>query len=329
MPFDPDVAAYLSGKRIMPDVSVLLTGLLVSDSDSAVLLAHARRATVLLSDHTEETALHILRTRASQLLGAFGNARVQLATLTTVERIQSGDPATLPPWAKSSLDPKDDQQVLADAITGKADVLFVQDAAFFGGPVPGLIIQTPSDPMSPIRMLTSVGGSVNPEAWTVLALFIPNWESKSLAGSNMQFYIFEIAGHIACYYEAAEEAFKLRWRTQNGAADTLTIPMRIDFRSSHFVGVSVGPTDIFWFVDGETRGRRERLGPPPLGTRFAPGNSAAGQYQINGGIRVLLAPKTYTETVIRKHWRARTVRLTDREIELHDMVGPLLRGSQD
>jgi predicted nucleic acid-binding protein len=325
MPFDPDVAAYLSGKRIMPDVSVLLTGLIVNDSDSAALFAHAGAATLLLSDHTEETALHILRTRSPKHLGAFGVARVRLATRTTVERIGPGDPATLPSWATSALDPKDDQQVLADAVAGKADILFVQDAAFFGGPVPGLIIQTPSDPMSPLRMLAPLNRGVHPEVWTVLALFIPNWESKSLAGYDLQFYIFEIADHIACYYDAGEGAFKLKWRTQSGTRDTLTIPIPIDFQSSHFVAVAVGPTDVFWFVDGETRGRRVRLGPAPAGTRFAPGNSAAGQYQINGVIRVAVVPKTLTETVIRKHWRAHTVRLTDREIELHDLVGPLLR----
>jgi len=32
-----DLLSHLAGKRIMPDVSVLLTGLLVEDSDSAEL----------------------------------------------------------------------------------------------------------------------------------------------------------------------------------------------------------------------------------------------------------------------------------------------------
>src|SRR5438477_9158972 len=123
---DDELASYLTGRRIMPDVSVLLTALVVDDSDSAALFSHARRSKIVLSDHIEDTALHILRTRAPQHLGTYGQGRVRLATEITLERVERGDPAIIPPWAKSSLD-WEDQQVLADAIAGKVDVLFTQD----------------------------------------------------------------------------------------------------------------------------------------------------------------------------------------------------------
>src|SRR2546422_7111838 len=94
-----DLLSHLAGKRIMPDVSVLLTGILVEDSDSAELLAHARRATILLSRHIEETAINVLRRRAPQHLGSFGDGLVRLAKATSITRVESGDPHQVPLWA--------------------------------------------------------------------------------------------------------------------------------------------------------------------------------------------------------------------------------------
>lgn len=322
--FSSDLVSHLTGKRIMLDVSVLLSGLLVDESDSAALLARARGATVLLSEHLEETAVHVLRSRAPHLLGAFGEGRIRLATGTRVERVARGDPLRLPAWAAAALD-WEDQQVLADAVAGRADILFVQDSAFFAGPLSGLGVQTPGALIWPLRMLDPSNVQPTPEAWTFLGLFIPNWASSALAASNMQFYVFEIANHIACYYDAGESAFKLRWRTQSGARDTLTIQQSVEFHSFNFVAVAVGPTELFWFVSGETGGRRVRLGPAPAGTTFHPFVSAASQHQINGGVHFRVVPRSLPEGLIRRHWRARTVRLTDQELELHDMLGPLLR----
>ena len=56
--------------------------------------------------------------------------------------------------------------------------------------------------------------------------------------------------------------------------------------------------------------------------------SAASEHQISGGVHFRVVPKTLPEGLIRKHWRARTVRLSDREVELHNMIGPLLRTRQ-
>jgi hypothetical protein len=322
--FSSDLASRLASKRIMLDVSVLLSGLLVDDSDSAALLAHARGATVLLSDHLEETALHVLRSRAPHLLGAFGEGRIRLATGTSVERVARGDPLQLPPWAASALD-WEDQQVLADGVAARADILFVQDSAFFAGPLSGLGVQTPGALIWPLRMLDPSNVQPTPETWTFLGLFIPNWGSSALAGSGMQFYVFEVANHIACYYDAGESAFKLRWRTQSGARDTLTVPQPVEFHRVNFVAVAVGPTELVWFVNGETRGRRVLLGPAPAGTTFHPFMSAASQHQINGGVHFRVVSRILPEGLIRKHWRARTVRLTDQELQLHDMLGPILR----
>jgi hypothetical protein len=321
--FDDDLISHLAGKRLMMDVSVLLTGLLVEDSDSAALLAHVRFATVLLPRHIEETAVGVLRAGAPQHLGSFGEGLVRLAGRTTLVRTASGDPHQLPAWA-SRLDPED-QQVLADAIVGRADILFVQDSAFFGDTIPGLGVQTPSALVWPLHMLELSNVQTTPEAWTFLGLFIPHWGSSGLGGSNAKFYIFEVARHIACYYEAAETAFKLRWSTQSGARDTLTIPQPIEPQSFNFVAVAVSPAEVFWFVNGETRGKRVQLGAAPANTSFHPFMSAASEYQISGGVHFRVVPRTLSEGLIRKHWRARTVRLSDREPELHAMIGPLLR----
>ena len=53
--------------------------------------------------------------------------------------------------------------------------------------------------------------------------------------------------------------------------------------------------------------------------------SAGSLHQVFGVVHFRVVPKTLSEGLIRKHWHARTVRLTDREVELHDMIGPLLR----
>ena len=53
--------------------------------------------------------------------------------------------------------------------------------------------------------------------------------------------------------------------------------------------------------------------------------SATSEHQISGGVHFRVVPQTLREGLIRKHWRARTVRLSDREVELHNMIGPLLR----
>jgi hypothetical protein len=319
--FSEDLASHLTGKRLMPDVSVLLTAVLVEDSDSAALLAHARRATVLLSRHIEEAALNILRGHAPQHLGTFGDGLLRLATTTALTRIESGDPSRLPAWG-AALEPED-QQVLADAIAGGADFLFVQDSAFFADTVAGLAVQTLSDLTWPLRMLDPANVQTTPEPWTFLGVFIPHWGSAALGGSNAQFYIFEVAGHIAWVYEANGNAFKLRWGTQSGARDTLTIPQEVDPHRFNFVAVAAGPTEVFWFVNGETRGKRVRIGAAPANATFHQFMSARSEHQINGGVRFRVVPKTLSEGLIRKHWRARTVRLSDREVELHDMIGPL------
>ena len=321
--FDDDLLASLHGKRLMPDVSVLLTGILVGDSDSAALLAHAKGATVLLSRHIEETAIHVLRRQAPQHLGTFGDGLIRLAATTTLLRVERGDLRSLPAWA-SQLDPED-QQVLADALTARADMLFVQDSAFFAGSVPGLTVQTPSGLVWPLHVLDAGNVQATPEAWTFLGWFIPHWGSAVVRGSTYQFYMFEIARHIACYYEATESAFKLRWSTESGARNTLTITQEVEPSSFNFLAVAVGPAEVFWFVNGETRGKRVRLGAPPARTTFHPFMSARSEHQIDGGVHFRVVPRTLSEGLIRKHWRARTVRLTDREVELHDMVGPLLR----
>jgi len=320
---DDDLLAHLDGKRLMPDVSVLLTGILVGDSDSAELFAHARRATILLSKHIEETAINVLRRQAPQHMGSFGDGLVRLAKNTTITRVGNGDLQQLPSWA-SELD-REDQQVLADAVSARADILFVQDSAFFSGSVPGMIVQVPSTLIWPLHVLELGNVQASPEAWTFLGWFIPHWGSAVVRGSSEQFYMFEIARHIACFYDGADSSFKLRWRTQSGARDTLTIQQEVEPRSFNFLAVAVGPAEVFWFVNGATRGRRARLGPAPSPTTFHPFMSAQSQHQISGGVHFRVVPHTLLESLIRKHWQARTVRLTDREIELHELIGPLLR----
>lgn len=319
---DDDLLAHLQGKRLMPDVSVLLTGMLVGDSDSAELFAHAQRGTILLSRHIEQTAIDVLRRQAPQHLGSFGDGLVRLSRTTTLTRVESGDTGQLPSWA-SQLDPED-QHVLADAIAARADILFVQDSAFFTGAVPGLTVQPPSNLFWPLHVLDLGNVQATPEAWTFLGWFIPQWGSAVVRGSSERFYMFEIAHHIACFYEAAEGSFKLRWRTQSGARDTLTLRQDVEPRSFNFVAVAVGPEGVFWFVNGATTGRRARLGPAP-GTTFHPFMSAESLHQICGAVHFTVVPRTLAEGLIRKHWQARTVRLTDREIELQNMIGPLLR----
>lgn len=321
MTSDPDLTAFLSGKRIVPDVSVLLTGLLVPGSDSADLLAIAEESVLVLPADIEEKALNVLRFGAPQLLGAYGDAVLRLSQSMQIER-HAGSDATprLPDWT-AELD-GEDLDVLRSAVSANADILFTQDSDFFGGRVDGLEIRVPSSLLWTLRSRTGKNFSIEPEAWTFVGWFIPQWGSDWLRDDPHTFYIFDLQDHIWCYYETADERYRLRWRTSSSSG-TLTIPLPVKSAYPHFVAVAVSPSRVFFFCDGETRGKDTRLGPHP-GTRFYNFSSSSGEHQISGSVQFALHAGAMSESLIRKHWKANSVALLDREVELHEMIGPLL-----
>lgn len=323
---DPDVVAFLREKRIFPDVNVLLLALLADDSHSALLLAHCRSSTVVLSEHVLDTARSVLNRRARHLLATYHDSLLQLLTRFQTEMVESSSPRDLPD-AASDLN-AEDRQILADALESRADILFSLDGDFLESDVrriPEIEIRGPGDLLWPGPLGDDVAFSR--ESWTFMGWFIPEYWSSGMfdrVSGDSVFFIFEAQQHVACFYEAHRDRYVLEWDTESGARGHLFLRQPVERSSQNFVFVVADADHLMLFVNGETRERQVRLGPLPSRGSFSPFNDAAGTRQINGAVHFRVVPRALPEHRLRRHFRASTLWLTDDEIELQDLLGPLL-----
>ena len=300
----------------MPDVSVLLAGILKPASPSATVLTVAAEGTVVISEHIQDMASRVLRWQTPAVAGEFGDGLLRLAARQNLERCASSDPAVL--GDSGSHLSAEDRQVLADAIGAKVNFLYTHDAAFFRGNFPNLKIIAPAthawDPFAPGWI------SGHPTHWTFVGWFVPNWGSEIVKDSNELFYVFEITQYARCYYESRRSAFRLQWLTDGSWSQGLTLPRTVNIREQCFVAVTVDRTFVLLFVDGETRHATATLAPTPSRALFHPFMNWESRHQINGGCQFRLADCALTEAALRRHWRARAVCLTDGEIRFNDLV---------
>ncbi len=311
------VRSLLADRRIMPDVSVLLAGVLDEDSPSAWVLRLASEGTIVLSTHTEETAIRALRSNAPSLLGVFGAGLVRLATICRVERVPSADPPTVLGERGKHLS-REDRQVLADALSAKVTLLYTHDSEFFREQIPGLSVIAPGshawDPFG------DDGVRGHPTDWTFLGWFVPNWGTDFIRSTAERFFIFEIADHVACYYDASTCGFVLEWRARTPGLKCLRLPQEVHPRLHNFVAVMADKASVSLFANGETRRAQVTIGPVPTAATFHPFMSRESTHQISGACQFRRVDKALTEASVRRHWRARTVQLTDGEIEWIDAV---------
>lgn len=306
---------------------MLLIALLVEQSNSALLLAHCRKATLVLSDHIRDTARGVLNRQAAHLLGDYGDRLLQLLGDNRTEDVPSPTPESLPSLA-SELG-AEDCQVLADALSSEADMLISLDSDFLESELRktlGLEFRGPGDLLWPRPLREGNVIDFERESWTFLGWYIPHWSSDLFDRRDRDsvFYIFEIAGHAACYYEAHRNRYVLEWDTASGAAGRLQLTQEVARRSQNFVFVSVAPDHVMLLVNGETRERGVRLGPFPRHTRVHPFNDANGEHQIAGHVQFRGLPRPLSERRLLRHWRASTLWLTDDEVDLAELLGPVL-----
>lgn len=324
---DRDLLEFLEGKRIFPDVNVLLIALLAEESTSALLLAHCRQATLVLSRHVRDTARGVLNRGAPHLLGDYSDKLLRVLRANRTELVPSPTPRGLPSLA-SELG-EEDCQVLADALHTGADMLFSLDGDFLESGLRmelNLEIRPPGDLLWPRPLRSGDVLDLDRESWTYLSWFIPQWGSDLFGRESPDrvFYIFQIADHLSCYYEAHPGRYVLEWETAAGAKGRLELPQEVERRSQNYVFISAAPDHVMLFVNGETRERDVRLGPIPRRTALSPFNDADGKHQIDGDVQFRALPRTLSERRLRRHWRTGSLWLTDDEVALNDILGPLL-----
>lgn len=308
------VESQLAGQRVFPDISVLLTGLLDDGSDSSATLTGAASGTLLLSDHTEGRARAILRAHGPHLLPAFNDALLRIGTRVRIERVGTGDRSSLPAQALGLS--VEDQQVLADALLARAQILVTHDSAFYPAAPEGLAVRSPAtlnwDPLDGRNFRLGTEGA------TFIGWFLPNWSSEAVDAAAEQFYFFEISGFVRAYYESCRRTARLEWRPPTGVGGSLRIPMNVGWQRYHFVAAVMGLGEVYFFVDGVRRGKRVRLGLPPANATFHPFMSATSEHQISGGCHFRVEPRPLGEKELRRLWRAHSTRLSDGEIRFTD-----------
>jgi predicted nucleic acid-binding protein len=307
------IRSFLAGRRIALDVSVLLSGVLDEQSPSAWILRLASQSAIVLSKHTEETAIEVLRWNAPSLVGVFGAGLVELGTRCTIDRVPSVDKSSLGTLGRHLSG--EDRQILADAISGKASVLYTHDSEFFRERIPGLITIAPGaqawDPFSEGLHANTV--------WTFLGWFVPSWSTDAVSGTTERFFIYEIADYVSCSYDAQSSAFVVEWWANTPKIRSLRLPQVVEAQTYNFVSVMADATSITLFANGETRRTTVSIGRAPI-TTFHPFMSAESTGQIFGTCRFRFVDKCLTEASIQRHWRARTLQLTDGEIQWMDAV---------
>lgn len=270
----------------------------------------------------------MLDRKAPHLLGDYGDRILQLLRDYRTEDVPSRTPESLP--SRASELGAEDCQVFADALSSKADILFSLDSDFLESGLQktlDLEIRGPGGLLWPRPLREGNALDFDRESWTFLGWYIPEYWGSDFFDRESQdsvFYIFEIAGHVACYYEAHRDRYVLEWDTESGATGRLQLTQEVVRGSQNFVFVSVTPDHVMLFVNGETRERDVRLGPIPRQTSVHPFNSANGKHQISGSVQFRALPRALSERGLLRHWRASTLWLTDDEVELAELLGPLL-----
>src|SRR6266511_4281372 len=258
------IRSFLTGRRIALDVSVLLSGVLDEQSPSAWILRCAAEGTIVLSNHTEDMAIRVLRANAPSLVPVFGAGLVKLSTLCPIERVSSADKASVGELGKHLSG--EDRQVLADAMSAKASVLYTHDSEFFRERFAGLIVLAPGaqawDPFDG-------DGLQARNDWTFLGWFVPSWSSEAVRATTERFFIYEIADYVACYYDAQPGEFVLEWWARTADVKSLRLPQEIKAQAYNFVAVMADATSITLFANGETRRAEVRVGSAPI-TTFHP-----------------------------------------------------------
>ncbi|MBW7933429.1 MAG: hypothetical protein H3C62_07415 [Gemmatimonadaceae bacterium] len=322
MPIRADLAHLLedslANRRVAVDVSVLLAGLLDSDSPSQRLLGLLSNGTTVLSDHVEERARLVLKAAAPHLLPEFNDQLLRLSTKTQLERVSADCAPPLPSWASAGLS-AEDARVLAGALAGHADYLFKHDRDFFQSPIDGLSVESPStfvwDALD--RANVKSGTSV----FTFLGMFFPNWSTEAVAGSGEQFFIFEIANHICALYDARSSAYHVKWHRRAGARKGIVLPARVGVASQNFIAVIADEEHVTLFVNGATAGRKVRLGATRERTTFTPFASALQESQINGGCKWRVVDTALSLRTVRRHYDAHALELTDGELRFAEWSG--------
>ena len=264
-------------------------------------------------------AIEVLRRNAETLVGVFGAGIVKLSTHCAIERVPSVDQETLGERGKHLSG--EDRQVLADALAARASVLYTHDSEFFKERIPDLIVMAPGgqahDPFGPLWFLP------NTTDWTFLGWFVPNWGSDLVRQTTNRFCIFEIAGHVKCYYEASRGEFVVEWTKKTPGKGPLRLLQEVKVRDPNFVAVTATTNSIALFANGETRGGTVTIGRAPNNTTFHPFNNSTSTGQIEGGCQFRFVDEVLNEGSVRKHWTARTLQLTDGEIKWMDAVRKL------
>ena len=275
-------------------------------------------AAIILSDHVEDRARHVLRSGAPHLLAPFNDGLLRLTMHTRVERVSATGDAVLPAWAETTLS-AEDRRVLLGALTGRADWLFSHDRDFFKGPIQGMKSESPATfTWDPLETANVRRGK---EGFTFLGWFYPQWSSEAVAGTDEIFFIFEIADYIRSFYSARTGTFHVQWNTRSGVSGGLRLPMPVAASSYHFVAVICANDLVTLFVNDRTRRREIRLGPPPLTTTFHPFMSAQSEHQIFGGCQFRVADSPLDARTVRRHFLAHSVRLSDGELRFSEWVG--------
>ena len=322
MPLRADHARHLenslAGRRVAVDVSVLLAGLLDTDSPSQRLLGVLSKGTTVLSDHVEDRARMVLKAAGPHLLPEFNDQLLRLASKTTLVRIAAASSAPLPAWTASGLS-IEDTRVLAGALAGRSDRLFTHDRDFFQAPIPGLAVESPAS----FVWDALDGWNVRPGAaiFTFLGWFSPHWSTDAVAGSDAQFYLFDVANHIHALYDARSSAFQVRWHKRAGAKRGIALPARVDAGTHNFVAVVADEERVMLFVNGSTTGCNVRLGPSRASTTFHPFASAEETSQIEGGCKWRVIDSALSLRTVRRHYDAHSLELTDGELRFADWTG--------
>ena len=275
-----------------------------------MLLELACKGIIVLSEHVEDMARTVIRVNAPRKLPEFNDALLRLGATQTIERIHRHDSVGLHTGAVR-LD-KEDQQVLADAIGGRADILATHDSKLFQAAPTGL------EAISPSSITWSSDDAMNVQRghseMTFVGSFVPQWSSDAVAGSDLQFYYFEIAGFARAFYSARLGEACLEWELASGGRGRLRIPQQVEASAYHFVAAAFSPGSVQFFVDGVTRGRQGKIAIPPVATTFHPFASAQSEHQISGGCVFRVEPRTVREGELRRLWAARSTRLSDGEL---------------
>jgi len=303
------VTAELAGKRLFPDVSVLLAGVLDSESASSDVFTCATGATIVLSAHVEETAVAVLRGGAPNLVAEFNDGLLRLSVDRTVERIPR-QPDVLPTNETRKLN-NEDRQVLADAIGGRADVLLTHDSQLFEAVPQSLRARSPSSvAWSPLDAANIQRGT---DASTFVGFFYPEWSSDAVSGTMDQFFFFEVSDYVRAFYNARKRTAVLEWNTPAGSRGSIRMPLHVEANSYHFVAAVLQTRSILLYIDGVTRERKHHIGEPNLSATFHPFMSAQSTGQICGACHFRVEPRALSVRELHRLRASQSTRLSDGE----------------